>query len=121
MWTNTEQHTVGATESGKPIKFHYHEEGYDARDHHEAASWHDRKRNMASVQAAHYKKLGYLGAANGYTKLAAHHGRQSELHFAKVLPAKNTAPTTKPGNSTKPSTAAPRPVAPKAPVVKKTP
>lgn len=103
MWTNTEQHTISVTESGKPIKFHYHEEGFDARDHHEAAGLHDRKRNEAAIRASRYEKLGYKGAANGYRKLAAHHGRQAELHFAKVLPAKNKAPATKPGNSTKPS------------------
>jgi len=113
MWDKKEQHTIGVTESGKPIKFHYHEEGLDARDHHEAAGFHDRKRNFAAVQASHYKQLGYMGAAKAYEKLAAHHGQQAGLHFANVLPAKNTKPVTKPGNSTKPSSAAPRPTSPK--------
>lgn len=119
MWTNKEQHTIGVTDSGKPIKFHYHEEGLDARDHHEAASLHDRKRNMAAIEADKYKRMGYLGAANGYAKLAAHHGEQAGKHFKKVLPAKHQPAVTKPGNSTKPSSAAPRPVSPKAPVKKK--
>jgi hypothetical protein len=88
-----QQHPIDATESGKPIMFHYHDENYSPADHHEAASAHDRHRNQYALWASRAESQGLKGSANGYRKLAAHHAKQSQLHFEKVLPAKTKATT----------------------------
>lgn len=97
MWSKHPQYTIGATESGKPIGFHYTEgedgEGrFNRLDHHEAATLHDKKRNMAAQRAGEYDKLGLKGAANGFRRLAQHHAAQASLHMAKVLPAAQKQP-----------------------------
>lgn len=89
MWNKFAQHAIGATTSGKPINFHYQDDGYSSSDHHDAASFHDLKRNKAAQLASHYDQLGLKGAANGYRKLAAHHGAQATMHMDKVLPKKS--------------------------------
>lgn len=81
MWSKYPQHTIGATEQGRAVHFHFDPKGdLDQRDHFEAARMHDQRRNRAAVEASRYKKLGMKGAENGYRQLAAHHAAQTTLH-----------------------------------------
>lgn len=96
MWHLHPQHIIDATESGKPIHFHYSEgedgSRYTPADHHEAATRHDRARNNAAVLSSHYEKIGYKAAANGYKQLAQHHAATATKHMDKVLPQAQKEP-----------------------------